>query len=477
VIRRLISYIFCFLLFSIRVEAQDTITLSFNEYYNQVIANHPITKQARLLPQQARMELRSARGNFDPAIDIDLQNKTTNDKNSYTYFMPQVKVPTRIGVDLKGGYEGSSGTNVNPEVGKFNPSAGSYYNYGLWYGGVSVPIGQGLLFDQRRAALQQAQLLQTLAEAEQIKIINKVLLTTAKDYWDWQQAYEKVKLMRSNIQVAQDRIDFINRRIRLGEEKPIDSVEAMIEFRRREVLLLEAEVEFKNAGLILSNHLWNEKNEPLQLAFNVIPESYDNNISIASPDSLFTLINLARENHPEIIKLNTKIKSLEVERKLAAELLKPRLSVDYYPFQTFTNGSRDEVPNIFQNNYKAGASFYMPLLLRKERGKLQVTKFKLRQSEFELMQERREILNDITISYNELRNLQQLLEIQLGLVNNSITLRDAEEMRFESGESSLFLVNQRERSLIEAQAKLVELHAKFSKAKIQLQWSAGVRMY
>jgi outer membrane protein TolC len=119
----------------------------------------------------------------------------------------------------------------------------------------------------------------------------------------------------------------------------------------------------------------------------------------------------------------------------------------------------------------------MPLLLRKERGKLQVTKFKLRQSEFELMQERREILNDITISYNELRNLQQLLEIQLGLVNNSITLRDAEEMRFESGESSLFLVNQRERSLIEAQAKLVELHAKFSKAKIQLQWSAGVRMY
>lgn len=460
-----------------QVKAQDTVVLSFNEYYNQVIANHPITKQARLLTLEARMELRSARGNFDPVIDIDFQNKTTNSKNSYTYFMPQVKIPTRVGIDLKGGYEGSSGTNVNPEVGKTNPADGSFYNYGLWYGGVSVPIGQGLFFDTRRAALQQAKLLQTLAEAEQVKVINKVLLTTAKEYWDWQQAYEKVNLMRSNIQVAQDRIDFINRRIRLGEEKPIDSVEAIIEFKRREVLLLEAEVEFKNAGLVLSNHLWNDKSEPLQLMYNVIPEMYTNAISIASPDSLLNLINTARENHPEIIKLTTKIKGLEVERKLAAEMLKPRLSIDYYPFQSYTNGTRDDVPFIFQNNYKAGASFYMPLLLRKERGKLQVTKFKIRQSEFELMQERRELLNDITVSYNELRNLQQLLEIQLGLVNNSVTLRDAEEMRFESGESSLFLVNQRERSLIEAQAKLVELRAKFAKAKIKLQWSAGARMF
>ena len=119
----------------------------------------------------------------------------------------------------------------------------------------------------------------------------------------------------------------------------------------------------------------------------------------------------------------------------------------------------------------------MPLLLRKERGKLQVTNFKIRQSEFELLQEQREVLNNITVSYNELRNLQQLVEIQVGLVNNSVTLRDAEEIRFESGESSLFLVNQRERSLIEAQAKLVELQAKFAKSKIQLQWSAGVRMF
>ena len=114
-----------------QVKAQDTVVLSFNEYYNQVIANHPITKQARLLTLEARMELRSARGNFDPVIDIDFQNKTTNSKNSYTYFMPQVKIPTRVGIDLKGGYEGSSGTNVNPEVGKTNPADGSFYNYGL----------------------------------------------------------------------------------------------------------------------------------------------------------------------------------------------------------------------------------------------------------------------------------------------------------------------------------------------------------
>ena len=70
-------------------------------------------------------------------------------------------------------------------------------------------------------------------------------------------------------------------------------------------------------------------------------------------------------------------------------------------------------------------------------------------------------------------NFRQLVLIQRDLVINATLLRDAEEIRFEAGESSLFLVNQRERTLIEAQAKLVELEAKYAQSKNNLQFVSG----
>jgi outer membrane protein TolC len=118
-------------------------------------------------------------------------------------------------------------------------------------------------------------------------------------------------------------------------------------------------------------------------------------------------------------------------------------------------------------------TFYSSLFLRKERGKLQLTNLKIKDSELEFQQGRREVVNQVLLAYNEMDNFRQLVLIQRDLVINATLLRDAEEIRFEAGESSLFLVNQRERTLIEAQAKLVELEAKYAQSKNNLQFVSG----
>jgi outer membrane protein TolC len=128
-------------------------------------------------------------------------------------------------------------------------------------------------------------------------------------------------------------------------------------------------------------------------------------------------------------------------------------------------------------NYKFGATFYSSVFLRKERGKLALTNFKIQQGKFQLQQGKREVLNNILVAYNELNTFAQLLGIQQDLVRNADLLLTAEIARFEAGESSLFLVNQRERGLIEARAKQVELVAKYAKAKYQLQWASGTRLF
>lgn len=459
------------------LHAQDTSQLSFTHFYQQVLSYHPVISQANTLTQQARAELRSARGAFDPAVDLSYQNKTSAGKNAYTYFTPQLKIPTLPGVDIKTGIEQSSGSNLNPELSKFDATNNTFNGYTMVYGGVSVPVGRGLFIDARRSTLRQAELLQQINEAERIKIINKLLLEAAKAYWDWNLAYEKLMLMQTNLNVARQRLNFINSRIKLGEEKAIDSVEASIEFQRREVLMLEARVEFVNAGYELSNFLWGTNQVPMQLEKGVVPATSPViRISITA-DSLAQLVQFAGNQHPELVKQENKLKQLEIERRLAAENLKPQLNLNYYPFRSYNmSGQPDGVNNIFGNNYKLGIEFYSSLFLRKERGKLASVKYKIRQNELELLYTRRELSNAVMSAYNDMDNLGRLLGIQEYLTNSANTLRNAEEVRFESGESSLFLVNTRERSLIEAQVKLAELKAKYIKSQMILQWSSGIRL-
>jgi outer membrane protein TolC len=49
-------------------------------------------------------------------------------------------------------------------------------------------------------------------------------------------------------------------------------------------------------------------------------------------------------------------------------------------------------------------------------------------------------------------------------------LLKAEEIRFENGESSIFLINSRENKKIDAQEKLINLKAKVIKSYNKLKW-------
>jgi hypothetical protein len=212
--------ILLFFLFSVfliqKVSAQDSSSLSFNRFYDLVLRNHPVALQAGLLPEMARSEIRTARGSFDPILQSSIENKTTKGVNSYQYFEPQIKIPTLIGLDFKAGMDQSSGVSVSPEHGKFDPSTGGTQNvnYQLLYAGMNLPVLRGLITDQRRIGLRQAELLSQMNQAEQVKVINKLLISASKDFWNWQSAFQKNVLMKKNYELAETRLNFIKNRIK-----------------------------------------------------------------------------------------------------------------------------------------------------------------------------------------------------------------------------------------------------------------------
>jgi outer membrane protein TolC len=121
-----------------------------------------------------------------------------------------------------------------------------------------------------------------------------------------------------------------------------------------------------------------------------------------------------------------------------------------------------------------GVSFNMPLLLRRERGDLSLTTLSLNDAELGLDRQRLVIRNAVDRRYNELTTFQQQVELGAAMVRNYQGLLAGENSRFSAGESSLFLVNQREVALLASQLKQVELQAKLRKAFFTLDHDAGV---
>ena len=441
---------------------------TIENFYQLTLAHHPIVKQANLLSEVARQEIRLARGSFDPKLELQYVNKQYNSTEYYNILNGSIKFPSVLPFDPVVGLDKATGNYVNPE--RF---ISDEFNYKQVYAGFALPLGRGLITDERRTALRQAELFSKMAEAEQIKMINKILLEGAKDYWQWCFTYYNYRLTNWGVSIAADIFKRVKNNYEYGEAAPIDSVQAKITLQHRLIEQQEALLDFKNAGIQLSTYLWDSLNNPISLSLQwapvLQPDASTNNITI-----LNQLLDQAKDNHPELIKLKIKIDQLEVDRKLAAEFLKPKLDLNYYLLNQPINPEGFSSIT-FSDNYKFGLDFSIPIFLRKERSKLAQVKIKLNQTKFERSLAERQILNDIQATYNALLNTSQVLAQQSSMVINYQRLLQAELLNLENGESDLFKINIQQEKLLQSQSKMLKLMAEVEKKKALLFWAAGVR--
>ncbi len=444
-------------------------SLSFKVYVQYILQYHPVALQANTLPDYARAQLRATRGSFDPSIQTSTNTKQYNDKNYYRYWDAQLKVPVWIGPDIKIGYEKNTGYFLSDE--------NTTPNDGLVYAGITWPIGRGMWIDERRTVLLQAKQMLDMNDAEKVQVINKLILEAAKDFRAWEMAYYRLKQLDIALELAKVRFDAVKQRVEGGDEAAIDSVEAKIFLFDRRNQRLQTLLEFQNAILKLSTYLWTEGQVPVNIDTTVIPAKDDFAFRSSDNIQLSQLLTQAESNHPKLRQLHTKINIYELERTLLRNQLLPALNLNYNFINTPADFSFSRsIETAFVNNYKFGFSFYYPLLLRKERGKLRMNDLKMYQTNQELEQTERDILNDIRSVFNEYVTLTAQLNIQTQQVSFTNLLLTGERDKFFNGESTLFLVNTREVSMINAELKLIELRYKAAVSLSTLYWSAGLNL-
>jgi outer membrane protein TolC len=449
--------IVCLLLFvttCVFAQEKNIKEFSYNEYLGYVKKFHPLVKQANLKLNEAQALLMQSRGAFDPKLEAEYNEKQFSDKNYYSIFNGSFKIPTWYGIEIKAAFDNNEGIYVNPDM--------TLPNSGLTSLGITVPIGQGLFINQRMADLKNAKLQQTVNEAERNIEATDVLHKASLAYFEWKKNFSEVILYEDYLKNATIRYKGVLKLIEQGDKPGIDSTEAGITVKSRRLNLESSKLKLQKSRLELSNYLWLENNVPIELDENLLPEITLSN-TIKNTLEINNLIDFKIENHPKINALSTKIDILKTEQKLSANMLLPKLDLSYNYISE---------PSAFNNyrfeDYKVGVNFSFPIFLRKERAKLKLAKLKVQDSEFTLVSERVSLKNKIEAQQVEIASLERQININVELVNSYNTMLSGEERLFTLGESSLFLINSRENSLVSYQINVLKLENEFYNSIVNL---------
>lgn len=435
---------------------QNLKELSYNEFLGYVKKFHPLAKSANLEINMAQANLMMARGGFDPKIEVDFDKKQYKNQEYFSILNSSFKIPTWYGIEIKAGFDNSEGIFVNPEH--------VLPNQGLTSLGINIPLGQGLFINQRMADLRKAKIQIQLSQAERRLQAIEVLYNASLAYFNWKRNYNEVQLYKDYLNNAEIRFKGITSLIQNGDKPQIDSVEAGIVLKNRRLNLEESQLKLIKAKLELSNYLWLDNNIPFELQDTIIPEfNLDESIEETLKINELLVSTISIENHPKINAIQNKLDILKLERKLKANSLLPKVDIGYHYLSE---------PNYWNstnfNNYKIGMNFNFPVFLRKERGALQIAKFKIQDTKLSLELERVQLKNKINAQQIEIKSIDRQRKIITDLVkDNSIMLR-SEERLFSFGESSMFLLNTRENNLVIAQLSQLNLENRFYNSNAEL---------
>lgn len=440
---------------------QDTAkTLTIREVYAILKAYHPIAKQADILIDKGKKQLRAARGSFDPKIYSTLAEKDFEKKQYYNIAETGVKIPTWYGITLKTAFEDNRGLFLNPEH--------NVPTEGLGVFGAGITLGKGLLMDERRATLRKAQLYRDASVMERELMLNQLFYDVTVHYWNWFAAYRNTKAYEEAIILSRERYEGTIQSFQLGDLPAIDTLEAFVQLRDIEIDYRTSQsnlIKYRNQ---LSNYMWTQDGEVVLLTDKIVP--YADITDGFEPEVQEVLDNMDTyvSQHPKMKILNYKGSMLLIDKRLKAEKLKPTVNLNY---NFITTGYNTGFNN---NDFKWGFELGIPLFLRKGRGEFAVAKLKLQENEYSQSFFETQIRNQSIAQVTEVKNLLTQDNQYDQLVEGYATMLIAEETKFSIGESSMFKVNARQLKLLNTQIKANKNFAKLHQSRGKLFKELGV---
>jgi outer membrane protein TolC len=235
---------------------------------------------------------------------------------------------------------------------------------------------------------------------------------------------------------------------------------------------MEAEQGAFAATITVTAYLWDARGRAIELPPGATPVVAPLAPVDETPATVAALVARAARRHPDLQKIGGRVEQAAAQRRFSAQQVIPFAEAELSSLADREAGAPGS-PLATSDDYKAGLTVRTPLLFMKERGRLTAASLRLEQQEVERERLRREVAYAVRVALNDLATVARVLDVQRATVAQARVLRDGEQRKFENGESTLFLVNARERLVLDEQLKLAALEAKALSARAELAVSLG----
>ncbi|MEM9664943.1 MAG: TolC family protein [Bacteroidota bacterium] len=429
--------------------------LTLDVFLDQVLRSSPAALALRLESDRALAALLGARGGFDPTLVSGYEYKTQDNKDKLNVLRSGVALPLDLPMSpsLLLDYRRGVGSSIDPSV--LTTEAGE-----TRFGVAFSPL-QGFTTNTRRAALSRARLEPRRAEVLQTRGRHLILLEATQAFWTWVEAWQILQVNRELRALATQRRDLVVRRARAGETAAVDSVEAELAVVSRDGKVAAARRKAEEAGVKLAVFLWNEDGTPEVLryappALPVLPPPPDSSQAVMT----------ALTQRPELEEVALEQQEVQVDQRLARERLRPDLKLEAQVV------SYDDSP-LGVTDVKVGFKIDQPLFFRGGRSSVERAEIKGQALRFKQDLTRRKVRAEVEAVLVALRQSRRRVVAAERRVELAQRLQQAEQRRFELGESTLFLLNQREQDFAEAREERVSAQVEVLQAEATFRWATG----
>jgi len=452
--------------------------LTLQQVMLQAQANHPKLRTIQLIEQLAEAKVTEKEGAFDPSLLVyseqqRYQSASDPGKPKLTdEQLAAVQIQDVSGWKLISGYRRNQGQVKSPD--SLTATGGEFFVE------LKMPLLRGLGVNEKQTALEQARAARLQAQATGRFIRLQTLLGASLAYWDWAAACTDAFLLQRNLALAEQRLAQVSQRVAAGDLPRVDSLEAEQEVERRREALAKAERAMQKTALKLSLYLWNSQGQPQDLprpeqAVLLLPEESKfadasrTSVSMASdaqPQEVGQAEVQALGARPELMDIRFLRETVELDRKLAENDRLPALDLSISP-------GVDSGHNNIGLTYKLGLQLTIPLANRSADGRLQAARLKSDKLDLDQVNEVQRILTEVRDAASALQTSHARWGPALRSYRLAVQLEEAERLKFSLGDSTLFLVNQRERSTLSEAQKLLEIVMDSHRARAGLAAAAG----
>ena len=460
-----------------RVFSGDRIELNLEETVMAALENNPSFRFQSLDPEIRDTIRAQEEARFDPSISASVstgesQRQRLARAGTGREFQASESADASIGVDKLLPTGSSVGLDLT-----IDKTDSNLYRDPFSSARIGLSATQSLLRGSRKAAnlaiLRAAELDVEISRFEFKGFAEAFVAQVERTFWDLALAYDRIRIVRASLQLAEDQREETEQRIALGALAPTEgpAIQAQVAARREDLINAESNLEIVRLRLIRlikpnGVDLWQTPVVIDELPAEPPSGSLDTQLQVK----------IALELRPDLNQARLNLKKNEFEIIRTRNGLLPRLdffaNLGAYGFaKSFTGGLDAIETDNFDVN--VGLIFERPWGNRGARAAHRRSRLSLTQSEDALRNLTRLIEEEVQAALVEVRRTREQIAATRVTRRYAEEVLRAEREKFKIGRSTAILVSQAQRDLLASQIAETEASTNHWKAHIDLDLSRG----